>query len=296
MKARQQGLNWQPIASKHFPDKTANACRKRHERLMEKRNVTDAWDGAKMEALAKAYHEIRADMWRMLGDRLGEKWSTVEAKVSLLSLTLSFISCKVLISHQCMEKGLKNLQNTGRSASRRERSATNRTLPDPDSLSESFPHHEPFTHRSRSHSHDPIAESFNDGGLLPDISASPYGRSQVRIGGDDDQNQGPHSAGGITNSSSRRSFTPSRTFSSSTSTLSLPGSTPTMTAPPQFSMNFNASPTALSSPQPPLAVPHSGRDHQQTLPSFSAAFSNMPSVLASTLNRHPPSRAPVTTH
>ena len=41
MRARQQGMNWQSIATKYFPDKTANACRKRHERLMEKRNHTE---------------------------------------------------------------------------------------------------------------------------------------------------------------------------------------------------------------------------------------------------------------
>ncbi len=41
MRARQQGMNWQSIATKYFPDKTANACRKRHERLMEKRNNTE---------------------------------------------------------------------------------------------------------------------------------------------------------------------------------------------------------------------------------------------------------------
>src|ERR1700679_2374455 len=41
MTARASGLNWQPIASKYFPSKTANACRKRHERLMEHRNNED---------------------------------------------------------------------------------------------------------------------------------------------------------------------------------------------------------------------------------------------------------------
>ena len=41
MQARRQGLHWQRIASMYFPNKTANACRKRHERLMEKRNKAD---------------------------------------------------------------------------------------------------------------------------------------------------------------------------------------------------------------------------------------------------------------
>ena len=37
-RARQQGLEWQQIASEYFPGKTANTCRKRNERLMEKAN------------------------------------------------------------------------------------------------------------------------------------------------------------------------------------------------------------------------------------------------------------------
>lgn len=79
--ARQQGLNWQPIASVYFPDKTANACRKRHERLMEKSNAAGNWDTAKMEKLAMAYNDVREQMWQILADRVGEKWQTVESKV-----------------------------------------------------------------------------------------------------------------------------------------------------------------------------------------------------------------------
>lgn len=83
MRARQQGLNWQPIASQCFPGKTANACRKRHERLMEKRTSAESWDGVKIEELAKAYNDVRERMWKILADRVGgEKWQTVEAKVS----------------------------------------------------------------------------------------------------------------------------------------------------------------------------------------------------------------------
>lgn len=81
--ARQQGRNWAPIAQ-NFPGKSANACRKRHERLVQKRNSTKGWDDAKMEALGKAYMDIREDMWKMLANRLGgEKWETVEAKVQI---------------------------------------------------------------------------------------------------------------------------------------------------------------------------------------------------------------------
>lgn len=79
--ARQKGLNWQPIASKYFPTKTPNACRKRYERLMDKRNSADSWDGVKIEQLARAYIEVREEMWEVLAKLVGEKWQDVEKKV-----------------------------------------------------------------------------------------------------------------------------------------------------------------------------------------------------------------------
>lgn len=79
--ARQKGLSWKHIAPEHFPDKTANACRKRHERLMDKRNNQDNWDGQKFETLARAYYENREKIWRILAEPLNEKWEDVERKV-----------------------------------------------------------------------------------------------------------------------------------------------------------------------------------------------------------------------
>ena len=81
MEARAAGLNWTPIAQKLFPDKTPNACRKRHERLMIQRHHSQDWDGVKLEQLATAYQEMREQMWSLLAKRLGERWQTVEAKV-----------------------------------------------------------------------------------------------------------------------------------------------------------------------------------------------------------------------
>ncbi|KAK3112490.1 hypothetical protein LTR53_011206 [Teratosphaeriaceae sp. CCFEE 6253] len=98
LQARGSGLNWQPIANRHFPNKTANACRKRHERLIERRQVED-WDVQKLELLAREYVMVRREMWEMLASRVGEKWTTVEQK--------------------CMEKGLKGLQSAARTAQRR---------------------------------------------------------------------------------------------------------------------------------------------------------------------------------
>jgi len=81
MAARAGGLNWLPIARLHFPNKTANACRKRHERLVERRQAED-WDAQKLEGLAQEYMAVHREMWEILASRVGEKWTVVEAKVS----------------------------------------------------------------------------------------------------------------------------------------------------------------------------------------------------------------------
>ncbi|CAI6335904.1 unnamed protein product [Periconia digitata] len=98
IQARASGLNWNQIAPKHFPAKSPNACRKRHERLMEKQH-TEQWDGPKLEILATTYMDHRAEIWGPLANLLGEKWATVEQK--------------------CMEKGLKNLNQVYRSAQKK---------------------------------------------------------------------------------------------------------------------------------------------------------------------------------
>ncbi|KAK7189487.1 hypothetical protein DPSP01_001479 [Paraphaeosphaeria sporulosa] len=99
IKARAQGLNWNQIAPRHFPSKSANACRKRHERLMEKQNA-EQWDGVRLDVLAEAYMEVRSEMWKILGTKVNEKWQLVEQK--------------------CMEKGLKNLTQAYRQAQRKQ--------------------------------------------------------------------------------------------------------------------------------------------------------------------------------
>jgi hypothetical protein len=82
MQARAQGMNWQPIQATYFSSKTPNACRKRHERLMDRRN-SDDWDQIKLETLAKEYINMRKDIWSPLAAKTGEKWAVVEAKVCL---------------------------------------------------------------------------------------------------------------------------------------------------------------------------------------------------------------------
>ncbi|KHE79124.1 hypothetical protein GE21DRAFT_1221700 [Neurospora crassa] len=99
---RAMGKNWNQIQREAFPNKTGNACRKRHERLMERRGQTD-FDSLKLERLSKEYMSMRKEIWKPLADRCGEKWHVVEA--------------------QCMSNGLKNIQSHARSYSRKERLA-----------------------------------------------------------------------------------------------------------------------------------------------------------------------------
>lgn len=104
-RARQQGLNWTAVSEQYFPNKTPNACRKRHERLLEKIHANGSWNALKFEEVAKAYLEVREEMWKMVAERVNERWNVVENK--------------------CMERGIKNLQSLGRAASRKDRSPQN---------------------------------------------------------------------------------------------------------------------------------------------------------------------------
>lgn len=95
MEARQKGLNWALIASKHFPSKTSNACRKRHERLMDKRKSQENWD---VEALAREYMEVREKMWQILAKRLSQNWQAVEGKVLLVSFSpCAALACFIVV-------------------------------------------------------------------------------------------------------------------------------------------------------------------------------------------------------
>ncbi|KAL9119565.1 MAG: hypothetical protein Q9187_003879 [Circinaria calcarea] len=130
---RKENMNWGPIATQYFPSKTPNACRKRHERLMEKKKQ-EGWDGVKLEELATVYLECHEEMWQLLATKvrekldMNEKWQTLESK--------------------CMEKGLKTLTSVGRSVSRR---------------SNRGPSTSPVSHSSDQ-------DKFRDSGLGPDHS------------------------------------------------------------------------------------------------------------------------------
>ena len=77
--ARRRGLNWVQIQETYFKDKTANSCRKRHERLLERLGSKDA-DEDKLKHIAKEYSDMRKELWSGLADRTGESWAVVEQK------------------------------------------------------------------------------------------------------------------------------------------------------------------------------------------------------------------------
>lgn len=76
---RRNGLAWKAI-ERSFPGKSGNACRKRYERLMQKKRE-DELDGDKFEDLANAYMQVRKEMWTILAERVGSRWDLVELKV-----------------------------------------------------------------------------------------------------------------------------------------------------------------------------------------------------------------------
>lgn len=81
IQARSRGQNWADLQRTHFPTKTANACRKRYERLVERRGIHD-YSGRRLEMVASEYMTMRKDVWSGLADRVGMKWEVVEALVS----------------------------------------------------------------------------------------------------------------------------------------------------------------------------------------------------------------------
>ena len=77
---RNRGLNWKQI-KEHFPNKTANACRKHCERVIKDRKRSEDWDSAKIERLARRYCEQRREIWEGLAEP-EDDWEIAEFKVS----------------------------------------------------------------------------------------------------------------------------------------------------------------------------------------------------------------------
>lgn len=85
--ARAQSQGWNQIQKDHFPTKSANACRKRYERLVAKRRGSD-WNDERIDRLASQYMQMREQTWRPLAEAVGESWEDVEKLVCVSSITL----------------------------------------------------------------------------------------------------------------------------------------------------------------------------------------------------------------
>ncbi|KAI1000513.1 hypothetical protein K3495_g7682 [Podosphaera aphanis] len=92
--ARASGKEWKDVQRDNFPLKTPNACRKRYERLMKRKNV-NGLDRRRLENLAKKYMRLREEIWKPLTLATGEKLSDVEST--------------------CMGQGLEGLREIARS-------------------------------------------------------------------------------------------------------------------------------------------------------------------------------------
>lgn len=143
---RARSLGWKAIAEL-FDGKTGNACRKRHERLMEKKNLDD-WNPKKTEDLARGYMELRQAMWSTLAQRVREDWKTVEQK--------------------CFEEGLKNMQATARKSDRQQPRHSPRRSSRAQHLGHPPPSVVPPPHAVPSQSTQSISHptGFNDSGMI----------------------------------------------------------------------------------------------------------------------------------
>jgi hypothetical protein len=92
MEAKLKGMSWEEIHRQHFPGKSANACRKRHERVLAKVRNTN-WDEARIQRVTDAYHKHRSSIWAPLCNELGESLSDVEKVVCLFCLVLRSSRC-----------------------------------------------------------------------------------------------------------------------------------------------------------------------------------------------------------
>ena len=82
IQARKQGQNWTDLQRAHFPSKSSNACRKRYERLVERRGLNDH-SGRRAEKIASEYMSMRRETWSGLAERVGMRWELVEALVRI---------------------------------------------------------------------------------------------------------------------------------------------------------------------------------------------------------------------
>ena len=82
MNAKAAGLGWNEIHQRYFQTKSGNACRKRHERLMQKLRTTD-WDDNRIRRVMTEYGRpgVREKFWGGIANSLGERWEDCERVV-----------------------------------------------------------------------------------------------------------------------------------------------------------------------------------------------------------------------
>ena len=118
--AKNRGKSWEEIHRTHFPGKSANACRKRHERVLAKMRNTD-WDDARVQKVTEAYNRHRQMIWAPLCKELNESLSDVEKVVREYHLCCLVLQ-KLTLCPQMFQQGLRNLRNPSRSGHARNRS------------------------------------------------------------------------------------------------------------------------------------------------------------------------------
>lgn len=112
---RAKGLNWSEIQREFFPGKSPNACRKRYERIMHKRQGAREWNEDRLARLSQGYREMRARIWIPLAQYMGEgeNWENVERKVRPVNIN-PLVRDSMLIMIKCLERGLRSLLNLAR--------------------------------------------------------------------------------------------------------------------------------------------------------------------------------------
>ncbi|KAK3495373.1 uncharacterized protein B0T23DRAFT_441198 [Neurospora hispaniola] len=80
LSSRASQLPWSELQRLHFPGKTANACRKRHERLIEKRQAEEEVDEDRLARIAGEYVKMRGELWQGLAERIGMDVKEVEER------------------------------------------------------------------------------------------------------------------------------------------------------------------------------------------------------------------------
>ncbi|PGH17139.1 hypothetical protein AJ79_01277 [Helicocarpus griseus UAMH5409] len=115
MAARLQGHGWNQIQKENFQNKSPNACRKRWERLLAKRQGSK-WEDDRVEKVTRYYNQMRSDIWRPLAEATGESWEDVEKL--------------------CLERGQKSLLPMTTTSSARRASSDNESRGSHDSHDE----------------------------------------------------------------------------------------------------------------------------------------------------------------